>query len=290
MIPALLLAAASLAAGSARADGKAEISSDITVHSKAVGPGFVVPPPTAARPVIDEVLDSLSLGRGAPGAEAETVRVEPDAERVAGLFPEPPFLAFSPANVRARYDSWTFEVLDDARSVWSIDGVGPARESLAWDGRGTDGRFAACAGKRYRYRFTGRRGGKNFAVESEPIELKSFARREYDGQTRLEVGAAQLFEPGRGALAPGADRYLSELASRLRAADPREDGTYRVELYAPAPRGRLAKARAKAAADALGAALRAEAGAVNVTLLPAERGESLAVFLPVQKGPAFRRE
>jgi len=287
---ALALGAACLAASAALAAEKTEISSDITVHSKAVGPSLVVPPPTATRPVIDEVLDSLPLGRGALGAEPQTVRVEPDSARVAGLFPEPPFLAFSPANVRARYDAWSFEVLDDARAVYRIDGEGLAREELSWDGRGTDGRLAACAGRRYRYRFTGRRGAKNFAVESEPIALRTFSRREYLGETRLEVGAAEFFAPGRSALAPSAQRYVTELAARLNAADPREDGTYRVELYAANPRGRAAKARARSAAAALAAALRVEPDAVDVSVLPADRGEALAVFLPVPKGATFRKE
>jgi len=140
MIAALLLAAAP-----ALAADKTEISSDITVRSKAAGPALVVPPPAASRPVIDEVLDSLPLGRDSAGTGPATVRVEADALRVAGLFPEPPFIAFTPANVRARYDAWTFEVLDGDKAVWRVDGEGPARDELSWDGRATDGRLAAAA-------------------------------------------------------------------------------------------------------------------------------------------------
>jgi|GEM_PF-2437998 len=275
----------------ARADQKSEISSDITVHSKAVGPALAVPPPAAARPVIDEVLDSLPLGRDGSGTGPETVHVEADSARVAGLFPEAPFLAFSPARVRAKYDDWAFEVLDKDKVVWRIGGVGPARDDLSWDGRGTDGRLAAAAGRKYRYRFTGRRGGKEFKVESDPVLLKSFSRREYHGETRLEVGAPQLFTDGSALLAETAEHYLAEIAARLSAADAREDGTYHCEYYAAAPKSRIAKARAKAFAGALAADLKTTSDAVRVTILPADRGgESFAAFVPVSRGPSLRNE
>jgi hypothetical protein len=285
-----LLLAGVLCAPALAAD-KSEISQDITVHSKAVGPALAVPPPTASGPVINEVLDSLSLGRGDAGTTAETIHVEADAARVAGLFPRAPFLAFTPARVRARYDEWTFEVLDGNKPVWSVSGVGPARDDLSWDGRATDGRLAVSAGREYRYRFTGRRGGKSFSVESDPVRLKSFSRSEYQGETRLEVGTRQLFVEGSPQLADAADHYLAEIAARLSAAGAREDGTYRCEFYASAPRGTLAKARAKAVAAALAADLKTRVGDVNVLILPADRGgESFAAFVPVPEGPALRSE
>ncbi len=287
----MILAALLLAAAPALAADKSEISQDITVRSKAVGPALVVPPPTASGPVIGEVLDSLALGRGESGAQAETVHVEADAQRVAGLFPTPPFLAFTPARVRARYDDWLFEVLDGDHAVWQDGGVGPARDDLSWDGRGTDGRLSAAAGRRYRYRFTGRRGGKAFTVESDPVALKSFSRQEYQGETRLEVGGPQLFTDGSAALLDTAGRFIKEIAARLKAADARADGTYRCELYAASPRGKLAKARAKALAAALAEDLRADADEVHVLVLPADRGgESFAAFVPVSRGPALRNE
>jgi hypothetical protein len=285
-----ILIAAALCAPAFAAD-KSEISSDITVHSKAVGPALAVPPPTATRPVIDEVLDSLSLGRGDAASGPETVRVEADTARVSGLFPQPPFLAFTPARVRARYDDWTFQVLDEEKAVWSVGGVGPARDDLSWDGRGTDGRLAAAGGRSYRYRFTGRRGGKSFAVESDPVTLRSFSDREYQGETRLEVDAALLFAEGKATLLESAERYLAEIAARLAAADAREDGSYRCEYYAAAPSTGLARARAKAFAAALAADLKTAADNVNVSALPAERGgESFAAFVPVSRGPALRNE
>jgi hypothetical protein len=275
----------------ASADQKSEISSDITVHSKAVGPALAVPPPAATRPVIDEVLDSLPLGRDGSGSGPETVRVEADTARVAGLFPEAPFLAFSPARVHAKYDDWTFEVLDKDHVVWQVGGVGPARDDLSWDGRGTDGRLGAAAGRRYRYRFTGRRGGKAFKVESDPVLLKSFSRREYQGETRLEVGASQLFSEGSATLADTAEHYLAEIAARLAAADARADGLHHCEYYAPAPKSKAAKARAKAFAAALAADLKTTADAVRVTVLPTDRGgESFAAFVPVSRGPSLRNE
>jgi hypothetical protein len=286
----MMLAALLLAAAPALADQKAEISQDITVKSKAVGPALVVPPPAAARPVIDEVLDSLELGKGDAGPGPETVRVEADTTRVAGLFPLPPFLAFTPARVAARYDDWLFEVLDGDHAVWQVSGVGPARDDLSWDGRATDGRLAAAAGRSYRYRFTGRRGSKAFVVECDPIELKSFARVEYQGETRLEAGGPQLFVEGKAKLADTADRYLDEMATRLLASDQREDGTVRAELYVAKP-GKLSRARANALTAALAQRTRKDASDIQLLVLPVDRGgESFAVFLPVSRGPALRNE
>lgn len=265
------------------------MSSDITVRAKAAGPALAVPPPAASKPVIDEVLDSLAFGRAAPPGPA-TLRVFADATRVAGLFPAPPFLAFSPANVEARYDDWTFEILEGDRAVWRATGVGPARDDLSWDGRGGDGRLAAAAGLTYRYRFTGRRGAKAFVLESDPVPLRSFALREYLGEERLEVGMALLFARDRGTLAASADRYLLEIAARLRAADPRPDGSYRCELYAADPRAQLSRARAKALAEGLAEDLQTTLSSVRVEVLPADRGEAFAAFVPVSRGARLGKE
>lgn len=288
MLPALLLAVAACAAGSQ--GEKATISSDITVRSKAAGPSLSVPPPAPSKPVVDEVLGSLSLGRGSAGPGVETIHVSLEGSRLERPFPESPFLALSPENIRARYDSWAFEVLDAEGIVWRTEGVGLLNEKVDWDGAGVDGRLALVAGQSYRYRFTGQRGGRAFRIESDPAALKSFTHREYVGETRLEVSASEIFAAGTNTFTPGADRFLNAMAERLRTSENRSDGTYKLELYTQDPRGKLAKARSKALAKKLSASLLVAVERVVVTPLPVERGEALAAFLAPSKGARFRRE
>ena len=100
MIAVFLLAAAT-AHGAERA-AKSELSQDITIKARAAGSaGVQVAPPTASKPVIDEVLRSLSLGRGARVPAAERIRTGGDASRYARPFPAPPFIVMSPANIVA---------------------------------------------------------------------------------------------------------------------------------------------------------------------------------------------
>ena len=124
MISALLLAAAT--AHGAERPRQSELSQDITIKARAAAAaGVQVAPPSASKPVIDEVLRSLSLGRGARAPAAERVRTGGDASRFARPFPEPPFLVMSPANIVALYDEWVYEVFDDqGEIVWKSDGVG----------------------------------------------------------------------------------------------------------------------------------------------------------------------
>lgn len=288
---ALLLAAAARAAEPAK-KGSTEISQDITVRAKAAAPALAVPPPSASKPVVDEVLRSLDLGRGeGSGPRAETVRVAPESARLETPFPEPPFLALSPENIRALYDSWTFEVREaDGGIVTKSEGVGVLRERVDWDGAGADGRLEIAPGKRYFYRFTGRRGGREFVVESDPVDVESFTRRQYGGETRMEVAIEDVFVEGKTAFATGAERYLARMADALRAGDPRPDGTYRFELYSKDARGKLAKARAKALLKRLAAALSADPAKVKLSVLPAERSEALAAFVPPSKGPRLHIE
>ncbi|UPT72848.1 MAG: hypothetical protein M0D55_13070 [Elusimicrobiota bacterium] len=161
-----------------------ELSEDITVKARAAGAaGVQVAPPTASKPVIDEVLRSLSLGRGRLAPAAERIRVGGDVARYLRPYPEAPFLALSPANIVALYDEWSFEVLDnEGEIVMKSDGVGMLNEKIDWDGAGPDGRLAVVAGRSYRYRFTGRRAGRAFVVESDPVPLRSFTWREYAGR------------------------------------------------------------------------------------------------------------
>lgn len=285
MIAALLLSAALPAAA-------AELSEDITVKARAAAAaGVQVAPPTASKPVIDEVLRSLTLGRGALAPAAERIRVGGDTARFERPYPEPPFLALSPENIAALYDRWVFEVRDDlGEIVWRSDGVGMLADKIDWDGGGPNGQLAVVAGRSYRYRFTGRRGSRAFVVESDPVPLRSFTHREYAGETRLEADAALFFKPGSAALSREAGAWVDALAARLRAGEPRADGTYRLELAAKDLRGKLTRDRARALTLALARALVVAPEKVKVALMPALRGEAVSGFLPPSRGAALRIE
>lgn len=274
------------------ASTKSELSQDITIKSRAAGSaGVQVAPPTASKPVIDEVLRSLSLGRGATKPAAERIRTGGDNARFNRPYPEPPFLALSPANIVAVYDEWEFVVLDNEGDiVWKSEGIGILNDYIDWDGGGPDGRLAVVAGRSYHYRFTGRRAGRAFVVESDPIPLRSFTHREYAGETRLEADASLFFEDGKAGFTKEAGVWLDALASRLRLGEPRSDGNYRVELSAKDARSKITVARAKALARRLAKALVVMPERVVVSLLPATRGEAVSAFLPPSKGAALRVE
>jgi len=287
---ASLLLALALSAWSA--PSKSELSQDMTIKARAAGgAGVQVAPPTASKPVIDEVLRSLSLGRGAHAPAAERIRTGGDVARFQRPFPESPFLALSPANIVAVYDEWSFEVLDNEGDiVWKSDGVGMLNEKIDWDGGGPDGRLAVVAGRSYHYRFTGRRAGRAFVVESDPVPLRSFTHREYAGETRLEADAALIFEDGKADFTKEAGVWIDAFASRLRLGEPRADGNYKLELAAKEVRAKLTQARAKALGRRLAKSLLVAPERVVVGLMPAMRGEAVSAFLPPSKGPALRVE
>jgi len=285
----ILLAAAAFAADPG--SGKSEISQDITVMGKASAPSLSVPPPAPSKPVVDEVLQSLALGRGAGPSGPETIMVSPETSRLEHPFPEAPFLALSPENIRALYDAWVFEVRgDDGEIAARSEGVGLLRESVDWDGAGPDGRLAISAGRRYRYRFTGRRGGREFAIESDPVLIQSFTHREYAGETRMEVAIDEIFSDEKSTFATGAERYLDRMADALRAGDVRADGAFHFELYARQPRSKLVAARIAALVKFLAAALKADPEKLKIAPMPVERGEALAAFVPPSKGARLRIE
>lgn len=289
MSASLLLALALTAQG---APSKSELSQDMTIKARAAGgAGVQVAPPTASKPVIDEVLRSLSLGRGAKAPAAERIRTGGDVARFQRPFPESPFLALSPANIVAVYDEWSFEVLDNEGDiVWKSDGVGMLNEKIDWDGGGPDGRLAVVAGRSYHYRFTGRRAGRAFVVESDPVPLKSFTHREYAGETRLEADVALIFEDGKADFTKEAGVWIDAFASRLRLGEPRADGNYKLELAAKEVRSKLTQSRAKALGRRLAKSLLVAPERVVVGLMPAMRGEAVSAFLPPSKGPALRVE
>ncbi len=291
MMSAALLLAASAFAADRPSSGKSEITQDITIMGKSAAPALAVPPPSPSKPVVDEVLASLPLGRGAGPAGPEVVKVAPETTRLEHPFPEPPFLALSPENIRALYDAWTFDVRsDDGEIAARSEGVGVLRERVDWDGTGPDGRLALAPGRRYHYRFTGRRGGREFRIESDPVLIQSFTRREYAGETRLEVSIDEIFTDGKSSFATGAERYLDRMADSLRAGGARADGSYRFELYMKEPRGTLAQARAKALVKSFAAALMIDPKLVAVSVLPVERSPALAAFVPPSKGARLGNE
>ena len=286
-----LLLGAALAAHAAGAKGKSEMSQNITVVGRAAVPALAVPPPSPSKPVVDEVLRSLALGRGETGSSPETVHVTPESSRLERPFPDAPFLALSPENIRALYDAWTFEIRsDDGEIATRSAGVSILRDSIDWDGSGPDGRLVLAHGRRYRYKINGRRGGREFVIESDPVLIRSFTRREYAGETRLEAAVEEIFPDGKSSYATGAERYLDKMAAALRAGDARADGTYKLELYTKEPRSKLAAARAKALARTFGQALLVEPKRVIVSPMPVERGEAVAAFVPPAKGPRIGNE
>ena len=287
---AALLGALALPARSAPA--KSELSQDITIKARSAGAaGVQVAPPTASKPVIDEVLRSLSLGRGARTPAAERIRTGADIARFNRPFPEPPYLGLSPANIVAVYDEWTFEILDNEGDiVWKSDGVGILRDKVDWEGSGPEGSLVVVAGRSYHYRFTGRRAGRAFIIESDPVPLRSFTHREYAGETRLEADAALFFEPGKAELAKEGGVWIDALTSRLRQGEPRADGNYKIELATQDPRGKLAKARARLLRRRLAKSLVVAPERVVVSVMPVTRGPAVSGFLPPSKGAALRIE
>jgi len=274
------------------APAKSELSQDITIKARAAGTaGVQVAPPTASKPVIDEVLRSLSLGRGAQAYAAERIRTGADVARFNRPFPEPPFLGLSPANIVAVYDEWAFEILDsEGDIVWKSEGVGVLADKVDWEGSGPEGRLVVVAGLSYHYRFTGRRAGRAFVIESDPVPLRSFTHREYAGETRLEADSALFFEPGKAELAKEGAVWIDALTSRLRRGEPRADGNYKIELATKEPRGALAKARARLLTRRLARSLVVAPERVVVSIMPVMRGEAVSGFLPPSKGAALRVE
>ncbi|MBI4372007.1 MAG: hypothetical protein HY552_06895 [Elusimicrobia bacterium] len=287
MNASLLLAAAALAAA-AGASREAAAPQDASIQARSPGPGLAVPPPEPAPAVVDEVLDSLLLGRGRGGPAPARVGVTPEPARAPRPFPEPPYLALSPANIEALYDAWIFEVFDGLELVFRSEGIGLLQEPLEWAGEGSDGRTAAVAGRGYRYRFTGRRGSRSFLIDSEPVRLDSLSRPEFSGATRLEAAASALFKEGQAEFADSAKLLLDALVERLRPPEARPGGVCRLAFYAFKPRSAAAKARAEALSGFLTSALRLKPSQVEVSVLPAESGEILAVVMPPSSGPIFQ--
>ena len=280
-----------IAYGAEKKPEKSTISEDITIKSRPAGPGVEVAPPAASKAVVDEVLKSLSLGRGHVAHAPSRIGVEADIARVKAPFPEGPWLSFSAENVAALYDHWTFEVLDDReRILYSERGVGALKQRIDWHGTGGEAGFVLETGRAYRYRFTGQRGDRSFVVESEPLPIASFSHVEYAGNTRLEAALPLVFDSGKASFSKDAPRWLEQFSSKFRLSEPRPDGTYKLELAMKDPHSELANKRAKALSARLARSLVVNKKKVIVERVPAPRGESVAAILPPGRGAPLRIE
>jgi hypothetical protein len=294
MMAELLTAAALLSPAFARsgrardqAQGKAVITQDIAIKGAGAGPSLPLPAPGADRAVVDEVVDSLKIMSQDHAARAASVQV-PGAEKLSRPFPEAPYLTFSPRSVSARYDLWTFEVVEaPLETLMRQDGTGRVVEPIEWDGSGPAGDEAVRVGKTYFFRFTGRRGPESFVVTSEPVRLKSLALRDFLGATRLEVANSELFDGGT--LSKASAEYLRVMADRMRRVGGNEP--YKLQLYTPQPESREAKQRAAALKAWFADALLINAARVQVAVFTAgARGEVTVCLLPADRGDTIRVE
>ncbi|MEK7388415.1 MAG: hypothetical protein AAB036_01820 [Elusimicrobiota bacterium] len=288
MMPASALLLSFIVSQAAASKPRTELTQDITVRARAAAMTVQVAPPTASKPIVDEVLASLAFGRGL-AAGPERFRAGGDMSRLLRPFPEPPFLVLSPANIKALYDEWTFEIVDSKSSVvWSSDGVGALTGRLEWDGTGNDAQPAIVTGRSYQYRFTGRRAGRSFVVESDPALINSFSHHEYGGETLLEADAGLLFIEGKSAWKVESKRWIDAFVGRLLTSEPRPDGTYKVALHVRNTHDKLASSRAKALTLRLASALLVESDRIVMTIAKSPRGETVSVFLPPSKGASVR--
>lgn len=277
-------------ASETRKKERSEIKEEISIKGKGtVGPPVQVPPPGPDKEVVGEVIRSLDIYKkehkgGAPALKPAGV------SRLSRPFPEPPFLIFSPRTVAVPYDGWVFEVLQGGEVVWRAQGEGRLKERIEWDGSGSSGESSAQAGKSYHFRFTGKSGASEFILTSEPVALKSLAYEEVMGGTRLEAANSALFEEGKSSLKSSAEEYLSAMGERLRRVGI-GDQPYRFVLYQARPRGRLARERAESLRKYFSQYLFINPKRIEVDVLPvAERGDSTACVLPLEKGSSIRLE
>lgn len=268
-------------------DGKTSVNEQITVKSHTnLGP-LPVPPPSPTKALIDDVLSTLSFSK--EKSSVETVRVSPDVSRLALPFPDPPFLAFSPENIQANYDSWTFVVLNESeKPVWTSEGTGHLRDQVEWDGRGHDGRIALVPGHSYRYRFTGVRGSKKFRVESERIQFRSFSRPEVVGQKLYCVWSDVLFEANSDQLGPDAGTYLDAMLDAWRASGQPAGTIYRGDFHFLTSRS-LAAARLAELRKHISDGLLVPPARIQIDLAPGP-GDFLSVDIAPPEGATLRIE
>jgi len=285
------LFAASAAQAADRPKGKSEIQQEISIKAEgSAGPKITLPPPRGDKEVVDEVVRSLDLYKNDQKAAAPGLTVPAGSRRLSRPFPEAPYLVFTPNAVQTPYDSWIFEVISGAETIWRTEGLGRVKEPIEWDGSGSAGDTVVRVEKSYRFRFTGRNGPGEFTIASEPVTLKSLSYREYLGETKLEVASSVFFAKGKAAFAEEAEPYLTIFSERLRRVDLK-DQTYRFVIYDREPKRALAKARAEKIRRYFAKQLLITAKRVEVDVLTAgARGEAVVCVLPAEKGASIHNE
>ncbi len=275
-------------ASTAKPKDQALIEQDITIKGRgAAGPAVQVPEPTADAAVLKEVERSLDIYNEEQKTQAAPVSLETTLRRLAQPFPEAPFLTFAPRSA-GRMDRWQFQVLEDGIAIWHTEGAGRLSQRLDWDGANAAGEMTARVGPEYRFRFTGRRGADDLALESEPIRLRSLAFKEFMGEQHLEVDNTLLFVPGKASFAATAADYLNELSRRMRRS-VLKDRPYHLVLFQADPQAKLAVARANALKTHFAKQLVIARARVSVDLQTSgRRGDVTACVLPPEKGAAIR--
>lgn len=291
----LFFSASCLAAGAPYAiaqddAGKTEIRQEISIKGGAKErPPAAVPAPRADKAVVDEVIRSLDVYKGEQKQSAD-LEVPLSSKRLGRLFPEAPYLVFSPEAVKAPYDRWIFEVLSGGEVLWRTEGDTRIREPLEWDGSGSSGETVVRVGRAYRFRFTGKNGPARFTITSQPVVLKSLSFREYLGETHLEVAASTLFTEGKPGFSAEAGDYLKTLEDRVRRV-PSAGKPYRFMLYSTKPKEELSRRRADKMRDYFAKRLLINPRRVEVDVVTAgDRGEVAVCVLPAERGAALKNE
>ncbi|MBI4386795.1 MAG: hypothetical protein HY551_05385 [Elusimicrobia bacterium] len=280
------------------------ISEDITIRGRApreaaLGPLPAPPSKAAAR----EVIQSLRIYKNDYRKGGATIRIPETLRRLDRPFPEPPYLTFPTRAFPRPYKRWRFEVFEQTRIVWRIEGdtrgdpdsggetdEAQARpstsvpEEIAWDGLASSGRLAIRVGEAYGLRFTGIDGKREYSMASEPIEFTSLALPQGFAGTRLEAANALIFIAERAALAETSQPYIQEIADRFRRYSPKAE-KYRFVLYQENPRSKLAAARSSALRRQFADILLVNPSRIAVEVLGwGERGDVLACVIPSETG------
>ncbi|MBI3548642.1 MAG: hypothetical protein HY078_06265 [Elusimicrobia bacterium] len=284
MIGAVALAVllSALPAGAQEESQETVVSEDITIRGKKLpGPAVAAPPVRPEKPLIDEVIRSLSIYKREHKTNTPKMLVKGQPKQFARLYPEPPFLVFSPATFKYPYQRWRFEVFTTNETVWTTEGTGKLTDKLEWDGTNGAGRYSARVGMPYSFRFTGiQEGTDEMTVASQPLEMTSMYYREDLGGMRMEVANAVVFEAGTAAFRESGFPYLQEMANRLRQFRPGRK-PYKLFLYHKSPESRLALDRAQAIREYLGKELLINPNKIGMELFGIlDRGDVIACEMP----------
>jgi hypothetical protein len=257
------------------------LKQEFTIKARNQGPKLAIPSPSLGPAFAQEVIETLDLGRGKPGAtiKAPLPKLK---ERLARPFPTPPYLAFKPKPGGPAYDRWGFEVWG-REQVWQQSGEGALTERVDWDGSAFSGGVAARVEQPFFFRFRGYKGQEVYILESEPIVLKSMYYAMVLGDRRMEVATSLLFKDGTAEWPLDAVLLLGELSDRLRRVTLGANQPYHLILYQKTPGSALSQKRAKALRKHLSEALFVAPAKIMIDLKPvADRGEALVCLLPAE--------